>query len=155
MKSAREKLIHLQEWRKAPIPTYWESRFGKGTMLIPTPLMVDELIREIPYAQVTTLSAIRRELGRRYGCETACPLATGVGWRIAAQVAEEDAREHLDEITPYWRIVRDDGRLNPKLPGGHAHQAKLLVSEGHSIVRSGKRDLRLMRDEVISDPWRP
>jgi len=37
-------------------------------------------------------------------------------------------------ITPYWRVVKDDGSLNPKFPGGVKAQTVRLKKEGHKIV---------------------
>jgi len=34
-------------------------------------------------------------------------------------------------VTPWWRVVGDDGALNPKYPAG---QAARLKEEGHEIV---------------------
>jgi alkylated DNA nucleotide flippase Atl1 len=67
-------------------------------------------------------------------------LTTGIFIRIAAEAAEEDARKGKTRITPYWRVVKDDGSLNPKFPGGVKRQAEKLRAEGHRIVPgAGKR----------------
>ena len=39
----------------------------------------------------------------------------------------------MSEITPYWRVLKDDGRLNEKFPGGVEAQAARLEEEGHTI----------------------
>ncbi|MEA1905083.1 MAG: methylated DNA-protein cysteine methyltransferase, partial [Candidatus Hadarchaeota archaeon] len=36
-------------------------------------------------------------------------------------------------ITPYWRVLKADGRLNEKFPGGVRAQATCLRKEGHRI----------------------
>ena len=60
--------------------------------------------------------------------------------RIAAEAAAEDRASGKARITPYWRIVRDDGSLLEKNPGGVAAQVEHLRAEGHSIEPSrGKR----------------
>ena len=43
----REKLEKPQEPKVVQIPPKM-SRFGEGTMLIPTPMLVDTLIRKVP-----------------------------------------------------------------------------------------------------------
>jgi alkylated DNA nucleotide flippase Atl1 len=50
-----------------------------------------------------------------------------------AEAAEEDRLAGKPEITPYWRVVRDDGRLNAKFPGGVERQAERLGSEGLAL----------------------
>ena len=44
------------------------------------------------------------------------------------------------KVTPYWRVIKADGSLNPKFPGGVSAQAKRLEAEGHIIElsRTGK-----------------
>ncbi|PYT05169.1 MAG: methylated DNA-protein cysteine methyltransferase, partial [Acidobacteria bacterium] len=43
-------------------------------------------------------------------------------------------------VTPYWRVVKADGSLNDKFPGGAKEQSRRLKEEGHSITpRKGKR----------------
>ena len=38
------------------------SHFGKGTMLIPTPRLVDQSIRKVPKHKLVTVAEIRRKL---------------------------------------------------------------------------------------------
>lgn len=35
-----------------------------------------------------------------------------------------------EELTPWWRVLRKGGFLNPKYPGGTDRQAELLAAEG-------------------------
>ena len=35
-----------------------------------------------------------------------------------------------DDLTPWWRVLKKGGFLNPKLPGGVERQAALLAEEG-------------------------
>ena len=37
-------------------------------------------------------------------------------------------------IMPYWRVLKTDGSLNEKYPGGVNRQAGLLKAEGHKVV---------------------
>jgi alkylated DNA nucleotide flippase Atl1 len=67
-------------------------------------------------------------------------MTTGIFIRIIAEAAEEDLREGKKQITPYWRVIKDDGSLNEKFPGGAEMQAERLRQEGHAIEpRKGKR----------------
>ena len=87
---------------------------------------------------------VREGLAARYPVDVTCPLTTGIFVRIAAEVAEADARCGKARITPYWRVVKDDGSLNPKFPGGVERQAALLRAEGHRLVAGkGKRPRRV------------
>jgi hypothetical protein len=104
---------------------------------VPTPKLVDELIRKVPKRKLITAGQIRKELASRYGADSTCPLTLGIFFRIIGEAAEEDRQSGKKQITPYWRVVKDDGSLNPKLPGGVESQAEKLKKEGHTIV-SGK-----------------
>ena len=108
-------------------------RLGRGTMLIPKPLDVDAVIRKTGKGSLITTSEIRARLARDNKADVACPLTTGIFIRIAAEAAEEDLRNGKKRVTPYWRVVRDDGSLMEKLPGGAKAQARRLEDEGHMI----------------------
>ena len=136
--SCREKLEKDQEPRLVKIPPKM-SRFGKGTMLIPTPKLVDALVRRIPKGKLITVGELRRKLAADFGADVACPLTTGIFVRIAAEAAEEDRANGRRRITPYWRVVKDDGSLNAKFPGGEELQSQRLRDDGLLVVQSGKR----------------
>jgi len=136
--SWREKLERPQEAKLVKVPPKM-SRFGKGMMLIPTPSLVNGLLRKVPKGKLITVGAIREKLARDHGADVTCPLTTGIFVRIVAEAAEEDRGQNKKRITPYWRVVRDDGSLNPKFPGGVDQQTRYLRSEGFAIVKSGKK----------------
>jgi hypothetical protein len=134
--SWREKLEKDQQPKLVEIPPKM-ARFGKGKMLIPTPMLVDELLRRIPKGKLVTVSELRRKLAADFGADVTCPLTTGIFVRIAAEAAEEDRANGRRRIAPYWRVVKDDGSLNPKFPGGEKLQTRYLRDDGFSIVRKG------------------
>jgi len=71
-------------------------------------------------------------------------MTTGIFLRIAAETAEEDSSKGERLITPYWRVIKEDGSLNEKLPGGMEAQAVHLREEGHAIQSSsGKKPPRV------------
>ncbi|MFH1862595.1 MAG: MGMT family protein [bacterium] len=129
----REKLEKVTEFRLVDTPPKMQQRFGPGKMLIARPLDIDALIRRIPAGKVATVNQIMERLARDHHAATTCPLTTGIFIRIIAEVAEEDRRAGKSEITPYWRVIKSDGSLNPKYPGGTDAQSKHLNEEGHSI----------------------
>lgn len=130
-KTAREKLEVGRE------PEVVDDPRGRGRMLIPRPLDVDGLIRRIPRGKLATMEQIRGRLAADFHADFTCPLTAGIFIRIAAEAAEEDLSRGETQITPYWRVIKADGRLNQKLPGGTEAQAARLREEGHSI-QSGK-----------------
>ena len=126
-------------------------RYGAGTMVIPSPREVNAFIRTVPEGSVITITQIREFLAGKHAADAACPLTTGIFIRIAAEAAEEDAASGKTKITPYWRVVKDDGSLNPKFPGGVERQAERLRAEGHRIVPGrGKRPPRVANLTLFS-----
>jgi alkylated DNA nucleotide flippase Atl1 len=71
----------------------------------------------------------------------ACPVSTAIFANMSARAAEE--RRALgapaQELTPWWRVLRKGGFLNPKLPGGVERQAALLQAEGIRASSLGKQ----------------
>jgi len=114
-------------------------RWGEGTFVIPAPLEVDEIMKEVPCGKVITANIIREKLARKHGTTIACPLTTGIFTWLAAQAAEEAVQEGKGNTTPYWRTLKAKGELNAKFPGGLERQRELLEREGHSMVQRGNK----------------
>jgi hypothetical protein len=130
------------------VPTKWRKRFGTGTMVIAHPLDVNALIRRVRKGSVVTQTLLRERLARKYGADHTCPLTTGIFVRIVSEVAEEDRRAGKKSITPYWRVLRDDGSLNEKFPGGPAAQARRLRAEGLAVAPAkGRKPPRVLAFE--------
>jgi len=119
-------------------------------MLIPTPILINDLIRDIPKGKLATVSELRRKLAADFKADVTCALTTGIFVRSAAEAAEEDREKGRKRITPYWRVVKDDGTFNPKLPGGVAHQTRILKAERFEVSTSGNSPrLRNFEDRLI------
>jgi len=133
----REKMEKPQEPKLVQIPPKM-SQFGKGSMLIPTPKLVAKVVCGIGKGRLMTIGEIRRTLANDFSADVTCPLTTGMFLRIAAEAAEEDRANGRKRVTPYWRVVKENGGLNPKFPGGEPEQARHLRSEGFTIIKRGK-----------------
>lgn len=143
-KTWREKLEKEEGLPKiVDVPEKWQKRYGKGKMVIAKPLDVDALMRKIKKGKLATITQIRERLAKDYEADVTCPLTTGIFIRIAAEVAEEDLREGKKQITPYWRVIRSDGSLNEKFPGGVKAQAERLREEGHAVSSGKGKKLRI------------
>ncbi len=136
--SWREKFERPQEPRVVKIPPKM-ARSGAQTMLIPTPKLLDELIRKVPKGRLVTVGELRRKLAADFSVDVACPLTTGIFIRIVAEATEEERANGRKRLTPYWRIVKDDGSLNPKFPGGVDQQADNLRAENFAVDPSGAK----------------
>jgi alkylated DNA nucleotide flippase Atl1 len=137
-KSWQEKLANSKGLPKVEkITEKMSKRWGQGTVVIPAPKEVDEIMKKIPKGKLITMNQIRTILAQRHGATIGCPITTGIFAWIAAHAAEEVAEEGKRDITPYWRTLKSKGELNPKYPGGVEAQASRLKEEGH-IVEPGK-----------------
>jgi hypothetical protein len=114
-------------------------RWGKGTVVIPAPIEVDQLMKKVPRGKLVTISQVRDALARKHNASIGCPLTTGIFAWMAANAAEEERRQGGKGITPYWRTLKSGGVINEKYPGGVTGQKKLLEQEGHEVIQKGKR----------------
>ncbi len=139
-KSWREKLADSKDLpRVEKITERQSARWGRGTIVIPAPLEVDAIMKKVPRGKLITINEIRRMLAKEHGATIGCPMTTGIFAWIAAHAAAEDAAEGKKRITPYWRTLKAEGELNPKYPGGVDDIEARLKSEGHTIIRKGKK----------------
>ena len=143
-RSWQEKMDNPNLPKVVDIPPAWQKRSGPGSLLVPSPRQVEALIRTVKKGRLITVTQIRERLAAQHLTDMTCPLTTGIFVRIAAEAAEESARAGATRITPYWRVVKEDGSLNPKFPGGVQSQVEKLRAEGHRIVAGkGKRPPRV------------
>jgi len=133
-KSWQEKLVDSKDLpRVVEITGKMSTRWGTGTLVIPAPIEVDEIMRKVPEGKLITVNQIRALLAQKHGATIGCPITTGIFIHIAANAAEEAAAEGKADITAYWRTLKSKGELNEKYPGGVDTQAAHLREEGHTI----------------------
>jgi len=135
-KSWHEKLHNPPEGlpKVVEVPASWQKRMGGRKVLVPTPLMADEVIRTVRKGKLITSGQIRKILAKKLRADSTCPMTLGIFLRIISEAAEQDRLNGKKRITPYWRVIKDGGSLNPKYPGGVESHAKLLRKEGHKII---------------------
>ena len=133
-KSWREKLADDKDLPKViELAAAAQKRWGGRTMVIAAPREVDALIRAVRKGRVATINDLRRALAIKHRTETACPITTGIFSWIAANAAAEDEAAGKKRITPWWRVLTEGRKLNPKFPGGVGEHARRLRAEGHTI----------------------
>jgi len=141
-KTWREKLADDKGLPKIiHIPPGSRARWKAATLVVPAPREVDALMRKVPRGRLATINELRAALARKHGAEAGCPITTGIFSWIAAHAAAEGEAAGRKRVTPYWRILKAGGELNAKYPGGIAAIRKRLATEGHQIVKKGKRFL--------------
>ncbi|RFB81476.1 6-O-methylguanine DNA methyltransferase [Methylovirgula sp. 4M-Z18] len=140
MKTWREKLLSLpQDTRIIPIPPKMRGRLGEGMMVVPSARAVEAALRTIRRGRLATAREIAQTLAGQYETTVGCVVTTGIVAAIIAQAADEEERMGAKRITPYWRMLKQDGELNLKYPGGLANLRTRLEAEGHIIVERGRR----------------
>ena len=145
-KSWQEKLNNSKDLPKiVRLKAEAAKKWGGSTMYIPSPLVIDKIMKKVPKGKVITTDKIRKHLAKKNKTAISCPLTTGIFTWISAYAAEEekeDARkagkESPNNMTPYWRTLKSGGVVNEKYPGGLAVQKKLLESERHKVEAKGK-----------------
>ena len=139
-KSWTEKLADSRDLPKVEkITDKMSKRWGTGTVVIPAPMEVDEIMRKVPEGKLATINEIRAALAKKHEATIGCPITTGIFAWIAAHAAEEQRQEGKKDTTPYWRTLKTGGVINPKYPGGVESQKKLLEKAGHRVIQKGKR----------------
>jgi len=115
------------------------ARVGGKTLAIPAPREVDALMRKVPRGKLATTTQLQTAAARKHGAEAGCGITTGIFAWMAAQAADEAACAGEADITPYWRILKVKGELNPKYPGGIPALTARLEGEGHTVIQKRKR----------------
>ncbi len=133
-----------------PITGNMSKRWGTGTLVIPAPIEVDEIMRKVPKGKLTTINDIRAALAKKHNATIGCPMTTGIFSWIAAHAAEEQRQNGEKDITPYWRALKTGGLLNEKYPGGIEAQKQLLESEGHTVIQKGKKCAVLNYEKALA-----
>jgi alkylated DNA nucleotide flippase Atl1 len=150
-KSWREKLKDGKGLPKVEkITGKMVKRWGTGTVVIPAPMEVDEIMKKVPEGKVTTINEIRAALAKKHGATIGCPITTGIFAWISANAAEKERKEGQKNTTPYWRTLKTGGVINEKYPGGVETQKKLLEKEGHEVVQKGKKSMVVDYEKTLA-----
>ena len=105
-KSWQEKLADSKGLPKVEeITDRMSKRWGTGTIVIPAPEEVDEVMRKVPEGKLTTINEIRAILAQKHGATIGCPITTGIFAWVAAHAADEAATEAKQDISPGCTLV--------------------------------------------------
>ena len=109
------------------------------TLAIPSPREIFSLIRKVPKGKIATTSGLQSAGAKKHAAEMGCPVTTGIFVWLSAHASEELEAKRPGSGAPYWRIIKSDGSLNPKYPGGVAQQAERLSQEGIATETRGSK----------------
>lgn len=101
-------------------------------MLIATPKIVDEYVRQIPKGKSVTLQTMRKDLASEFNAEYTCPVTAGIFMRIVAEAAHEQLEKGtpLKNITPFWRVIDENSVIGKKVSFGPEFIRKQREKEG-------------------------
>ena len=118
MKSWKEKLnIDKSFVVKRLDKNFSDMKVGEN-MLIATPKIIDEYIKQIPKGININIKTLRNDLALTYNADTTCPVTTGIFIRIVSEAAYEDFLNGEKNITPFWRVVDHESKTATKLACG-------------------------------------
>ena len=108
-------------------------------MLIPTPALIDDYIRQMPEGSTADAIRIRKDLAANFHADTTCPLTTGIFLRIVAERALEklNAGEDSNNITPFWRVIDQGSPTAKKLSCGISFIEKQRSKEEKNKIKNG------------------
>jgi hypothetical protein len=113
----KEKLQRKKEPKKVILEYDFSGIKAGSLMFVGTPQIVDEYIRKIPYGETRSITAMRKQLARKRGCDDTCPVSTSFFVRTVAEAALEDIADglSLNEVTPFWRLISSRDKVTSKL----------------------------------------
>jgi hypothetical protein len=105
---------------------------ANSTMLIATPKIIDEYVRQIPKGKGVSLQTLRKDLAIQYNADYTCPVTSGIFLRIVSEAAYEQLEQGkaLSKITPFWRVVDEKSPLIKKLSFGSEFVLQQRQKEG-------------------------
>lgn len=139
-KDFNKMLLDNKDMPKIQIITDEKSikKYGGEKMYFAPALYYDELMKKVPSGKVLTISVIREYFARKNNADFTDPITAGIFSSIAAWASHQ----RNDNKTPYWRTLKANGQLNPKYPMNIEKQIEILQSEGHQIIKRGRKNIK-------------
>jgi hypothetical protein len=108
-------------------------KYGGNRIYIAAPIEYDSVRRKVPYGKLLTVEAIRDSFAKQSGADFTEPVTAGIFVSLAAWASYQ----RTEDKTPYWRVLKAIGELNPKYSGGVQAQKEMLEKKA---ARSFKRE---------------
>ena len=103
---------------------------GAGKMLLPSPATVAAVIEKVPARKLITTNLLCQKLAQQFNVRGACP--------VTAQKALQAVARKPGADVAYWRVIKANGGLFSRFPGGAEGQAERLRQEGFAVDSKGK-----------------
>ncbi len=139
-KDFNKMLMDKKDMPKIQIITDEKSikKYGGERMYFAPALYYDEVMKKVPRGKVITISVIREYFAKKNDADFTDPITAGIFSSIAAWASHQ----RKDNKTPYWRTLKAHGQLNPKYPMSIEEQIEILQSEGHEIIKRGRKNIK-------------
>ena len=108
-----EKLIEIKDPQIKRIETGFADIPAGSMMLIATPQLIDQYIREIGFGKRVDSKTLRKDLALDHHADYTCPVTTGIFLRIVAEANFEKLQKGaaIEDITPFWRVIEPNSSL--------------------------------------------
>ena len=110
-----------------------DRRYG-GKRLVPTPELVGCVLAQVPRGEVITLAELVARLKQKYGGDRIGPQALDASLRDLERDAAACMREEHEPRVPMWRLVQNDGSVDPRSELKPLFSAARLREEGHCVA---------------------
>lgn len=91
-----------------------------SSMLIATPTIVDEYVRNITEGTHVSIKQMREDLAATFDAAYTCPVTSGIFLRTVAENAYEELSKgkNIKDIAPFWRMIDKQAPVAKKLACG-------------------------------------
>lgn len=131
-KSWRDKFENPPAPEVKPLDKPYAGQPAGARMLIPTPRLIDEYLRQIPSGLSVGVPRMREDLAAQQQADFSCPMTTGIFLRIVSELALEELSQGKarEEVAPFWRVLSPDLPLAKKLSCGPERVTAFRREEG-------------------------
>ena len=133
-KSWLDKLNENKEPKMKKIDIDFADIPAGSNMFIASPKLIDQYINEIGVGKCIDLKTLRKDLAIEHNADYTCPVTTGIFLRIVAEANYEKLQQgkHLEEITPFWRVIEPNSPLAKKLTFGQVFLLEQIEKESRN-----------------------
>ncbi len=121
---------------KKPIVKRIDKKFADipegANMLIASPQVIADYLKQIPKGYETDIKKIRTDLANEYGAEYTCPVTTAIFLRTVSEYAHEQLETGTPDsaIPPFWRAMGPKSKVLGKLTFGKDFVQQKRKEEG-------------------------
>ncbi len=112
-----------------------------AAMLMSASPEVDGVGAGSPWGRLAIRTTLRGVLARRHRATMTYPLIAGMVSSIVLRAAVRRALPGFLNVTPYWRVVRSGGPLNPRCPAASTTGSHVLAWKASELRQAAGRNV--------------